>query len=77
MASEQQKLTMEELSLIGLTEVERRKIIAAREIELDLAKDLRDIDKMTLEDEGDREILKQQAREKPASAPRTPLHARR
>ncbi len=64
LASEQHKLTMEELSLIGLTEVERRKIIAAREIELDLAKDLRDIDKMTLEDEGDREILKQQAREK-------------
>lgn len=64
LAQEQQKLTLGELSLVGMTELERRKIIAAREIELDLAKELRDIDKMTLEDEADREILYQKAREK-------------
>jgi len=68
-ASEQQVVTLEELSLIGQTELERRKIIAAREIELELAKELREIDKQTFdgtaeENERKREELRAKARQK-------------
>lgn len=49
-AQAQNDLVREEISLIGLTEVERKKIIAAREAEIELAKELREIDKLGLGD---------------------------
>ena len=57
------------LSLLGLDEVQRKKIIAQRKIELDLAKQINEIDKTKFSNDADenerqREALRQKAREK-------------
>ncbi|WP_313082538.1 phage tail length tape measure family protein [Pulveribacter sp.] len=62
-AREHNDLIREEISLIGLTEVERKKIIAAREVEIELAKELREIDKLGLDD-AQKEELRIKARAK-------------
>jgi len=56
-------LVREEIGLIGMTEVERKKIIAARKAEIELAKELRAIDAMGI-DESDKETLRIEARAK-------------
>ncbi|OJW83809.1 MAG: hypothetical protein BGO66_17590 [Alicycliphilus sp. 69-12] len=56
-------LVREEIGLIGMTEVERKKIIAARKADIELAKELRAIDAMGI-DESDKETLRIEARAK-------------
>lgn len=56
-------LVREEIGLVGMTEVERKKIIAARKAEIELAKELRAIDAMGI-DESDKETLRIEARAK-------------
>lgn len=61
-ALEQNMLIQEEINLLGLSEVERKKIVAAREVELKLAKELRDIEKLGL-GEAETEELKAKKRD--------------
>lgn len=63
LGKEQNELAMLEADLIGLTEVERRKILVAREQELKLAKELREIDQSGLTDT-QKESARQLARER-------------
>lgn len=60
-AEEQNALIQQEIELIGLSEVERKKIVAARETELKLAKELREIEKLGL-DEAQTDDLKEKKR---------------
>ncbi len=63
------EIQKEGLSLLGADEVQRKKIIAQRRIELELAKELAEIDRTIYSDDKDenekkRETLRQKAREK-------------
>ena len=57
------RLQQEELSMLGLSEVERKQIIARREQEIKLAKELREIDQSGMTDE-QKEAARAKAREK-------------
>lgn len=66
------------LSLLGADEVQRKKIIAQRRIELELAKELAEIDRTIYSDDKDenekkRETLRQKAREKAETNTQTSL----
>jgi len=61
-ATEQQRLFEDEQQLTGLTRLEREKILAARQVELKLAKQLADIDRANLTD-AEKETLRIKARE--------------
>ncbi|EPD35473.1 phage tail length tape measure family protein, partial [Delftia acidovorans] len=68
----------EGLSLLGADEVQRKKIIAQRRIELELAKELAEIDRTIYSDDKDenekkRETLRQKAREKAETNTQTSL----
>lgn len=68
----------EGLSLLGADEVQRKKIIAQRRIELELAKELAEIDRTIYSDDKDenekkRESLRQKAREKAETNTQTSL----
>ena len=60
-ANEQRNLFESELALAGLTRVEREKVIAARQVELKLAKEIDKIDKSSLSDD-DKERERAKAR---------------
>lgn len=68
-AKDELAIQKEGLSLLGADEVQRKKIIAQRRIELELAKELAEIDRTIYSDDKDenekqRETLRQKAREK-------------
>jgi phage-related minor tail protein len=50
-ASEQDQLFREEQRLVGLSRLEREKIVAARQVELKLAKELAEIDRASIDDD--------------------------
>lgn len=62
-SKEQNRMTRDDISLIGMTESERRKVLAVRQIELRLAKELQKIDNMEI-DEPDKEKLRAKERQK-------------
>lgn len=67
LSGDQLAITKQDLSLIGLTDVERKKIVATQKIQLDLQKKLREIEKQTYSSNADenaarKEELRQQAR---------------
>lgn len=67
LSGDQLALTKQDLSLLGISDLERKKIVATRKIEIDLAKKLREIDKQTYSSNADenaarKEELRQQAR---------------
>lgn len=67
LSGDQLALTKQDLSLLGLSDLERKKIVATRKIEIDLAKKLREIEKQTYSSNADenaarKEELRQQAR---------------
>lgn len=69
-ANEMERLYSEEQRLAGLTQLEREKIVAARQVELKLAKAIAEIDKANIDDD-EKEKLRIKARvaaEKEASA---------
>ena len=72
------EIQKEGLSLLGADEVQRKKIIAQRRIELELAKELAEIDRTIYSDDKDenekkRETLRQKAREKAETNTQTSL----
>ena len=77
-AKDELAIQKEGLSLLGADEVQRKKIIAQRRIELELAKELAEIDRTIYSDDKDendkkRETLRQKAREKAETNTQTSL----